>query len=54
MCVIAIEAEDHGSPKLSNRAFVNILLNETNDHDPVIRFRYYLPFPPYKNSSAYY
>ncbi|VDM47555.1 unnamed protein product [Toxocara canis] len=41
ICVISVEAEDQGKPKLLGRAFVNIALKETNDHNPVIHFKMY-------------
>uniref|UniRef100_A0A0M3IE04 Cadherin n=1 Tax=Ascaris lumbricoides TaxID=6252 RepID=A0A0M3IE04_ASCLU len=41
ICVISVEAEDQGSPKLVGHAFVNIHLSDSNDYDPLIHFRMY-------------
>lgn len=39
MCVLTVEAEDHGEPKLNGYALVYINLTNTNLHDPEINFR---------------
>lgn len=40
-CVFTVHARDHGSPRQDGRAYVTISLIDANDHDPVIRFRYF-------------
>ncbi|KAF2894632.1 hypothetical protein ILUMI_11530 [Ignelater luminosus] len=42
-CVFTVFARDHGSPRQDGRTYVTVNLVDANDHDPVIRFRY---FPP--------
>ncbi|CAG9540793.1 unnamed protein product [Cercopithifilaria johnstoni] len=41
MCVLTVEAEDQGEPKLSGRTLVYVHLTDTNLHDPEINFRIY-------------
>ncbi|VBB26047.1 unnamed protein product [Acanthocheilonema viteae] len=41
MCVLMVEAEDQGEPKLIGRTLVYIHLTDTNLHDPEINFRIY-------------
>lgn len=43
-CVISVSAWDHGSPRQVGRAYVTVNLLEvnTNDHDPIINFTYFL------------
>lgn len=40
-CVFTVYARDHGSPRQIGRAYVTISLIDANDHDPVVRFRYF-------------
>lgn len=40
-CVFTVHARDHGSPRQDGRAYVTISLIDANDHDPVVRFRYF-------------
>jgi len=40
-CVFTVFARDHGSPRQDGRTYVTVNLVDTNDHDPVIRFRYF-------------
>lgn len=42
-CVFTVFARDHGSPRQDGRTYVTVSLVDANDHDPIIRFRY---FPP--------
>lgn len=42
-CVFTVFARDHGSPRQDGRTYVTVNLVDANDHDPVIKFRY---FPP--------
>ncbi|XP_059476479.1 cadherin-related tumor suppressor [Neocloeon triangulifer] len=42
-CVFTVFARDHGSPRQDGRTYVTVNLLDTNDHDPIIKFRY---FPP--------
>ncbi|XP_023246890.1 cadherin-related tumor suppressor [Copidosoma floridanum] len=42
-CVIAVFAQDHGTPRQEGRTYVTVNLLDSNDHDPEIRFTY---FPP--------
>lgn len=42
-CVFTVFARDHGSPRQDGRTYVTVNLVDANDHDPVIRFRYF-PF----------
>lgn len=43
-CVISVSAWDHGVPRQVGRAYVTVNLIEvnTNDHDPIINFTYFL------------
>uniref|UniRef100_A0A1I7VWP6 Cadherin domain-containing protein n=1 Tax=Loa loa TaxID=7209 RepID=A0A1I7VWP6_LOALO len=41
MCVLTVEAEDQGEPKLIGRTLVYIHLTDINLHDPQINFRIY-------------
>ncbi|XP_076362821.1 cadherin-related tumor suppressor-like [Tachypleus tridentatus] len=40
-CVFTVFARDHGSPRQDGRAYVTINLLDANDHDPIIRFRFF-------------
>ncbi|CAG0913257.1 unnamed protein product [Notodromas monacha] len=40
-CVFTVFARDHGSPRQDGRTYVTVNLLDTNDHDPIIRFRYF-------------
>ncbi|XP_065342592.1 cadherin-related tumor suppressor [Cloeon dipterum] len=40
-CVFTVFARDHGSPRQDGRTYVTVNLLDTNDHDPVITFRYF-------------
>lgn len=40
-CVFTVFAHDSGSPKQDGRTYVTVNLMDANDHDPVIRFRYF-------------
>ncbi|KAJ8896893.1 hypothetical protein PR048_002239 [Dryococelus australis] len=40
-CVFTVYARDHGSPRQDGRTYVTVNLVDANDHDPVIRFRYF-------------
>ncbi|KAJ9591219.1 hypothetical protein L9F63_002225, partial [Diploptera punctata] len=40
-CVFTVFARDHGSPRQDGRTYVTVNLVDANDHDPVIRFRYF-------------
>lgn len=40
-CVFTVHARDHGSPRQDGRAYVTVSLIDANDHDPVVRFRYF-------------
>ncbi|RZF33481.1 hypothetical protein LSTR_LSTR010137 [Laodelphax striatellus] len=42
-CVFTVYARDHGTPRQDGRTYVTVNLVDANDHDPVIKFRY---FPP--------
>ena len=42
-CVFTVFARDHGVPRQDGRTYVTVNLLDANDHDPVIKFRY---FPP--------
>lgn len=42
-CVFTVFARDHGSPQQNGRTYVTVNLLDANDHDPIIKFRY---FPP--------
>uniref|UniRef100_A0A7E4VZ19 Cadherin domain-containing protein n=1 Tax=Panagrellus redivivus TaxID=6233 RepID=A0A7E4VZ19_PANRE len=41
ICVLSIEASDHGVPKLTGRAFFNVQLTEENLHAPQMVFKFY-------------
>ncbi|GLH01450.1 Cadherin-related tumor suppressor, partial [Gryllus bimaculatus] len=40
-CVFTVFARDHGSPRQDGRTYVTVNLVDANDHDPVIKFRYF-------------
>ncbi|XP_044732139.1 cadherin-related tumor suppressor-like, partial [Chrysoperla carnea] len=40
-CVFTVFARDHGTPRQDGRTYVTVNLLDANDHDPVIRFRYF-------------
>ncbi|XP_017046203.1 LOW QUALITY PROTEIN: cadherin-related tumor suppressor [Drosophila ficusphila] len=40
-CVFTVFARDHGSPRQDGRTYVTVNLLDTNDHDPIISFRYF-------------
>ncbi|KAG8226847.1 hypothetical protein J437_LFUL004088 [Ladona fulva] len=40
-CVFTVFARDHGSPRQDGRTYVTVNLVDANDHDPIIRFRYF-------------
>ncbi|CAD7079234.1 unnamed protein product [Hermetia illucens] len=40
-CVFTVFARDHGSPRQDGRTYVTVNLRDTNDHDPIIQFRYF-------------
>ncbi|XP_049790396.1 cadherin-related tumor suppressor-like [Schistocerca nitens] len=40
-CVFTVLARDHGSPRQDGRTYVTVNLLDANDHDPVIKFRYF-------------
>ncbi|CAH0559968.1 unnamed protein product [Brassicogethes aeneus] len=40
-CVFTVFARDHGSPRQDGRTYVTVNLVDANDHDPMIRFRYF-------------
>ncbi|KAL1139773.1 hypothetical protein AAG570_006750 [Ranatra chinensis] len=40
-CVFTVYARDHGSPRQDGRTYVTVNLVDANDHDPVIKFRYF-------------
>ncbi|XP_049940240.1 cadherin-related tumor suppressor-like [Schistocerca serialis cubense] len=40
-CVFTVFARDHGSPRQDGRTYVTVNLLDANDHDPVIKFRYF-------------
>lgn len=42
-CVFTVFARDHGTPRQDGRTYVTVNLEDANDHDPEIGFRY---FPP--------
>lgn len=42
VCILTVEAVDHGTPAQSGRAFVNVFIADENDHAPQVAFR---PFP---------
>ncbi|KAL3265830.1 hypothetical protein HHI36_010026 [Cryptolaemus montrouzieri] len=40
-CVFTVFARDHGIPRQVGRTYVTVNLLDANDHDPIIRFRYF-------------
>jgi len=40
-CVFTVFARDHGVPRQDGRTYVTVNLLDANDHDPVIKFRYF-------------
>ena len=40
-CVFTVYARDHGSPRQDGRTYVTVNLVDANDHDPIIKFRYF-------------
>ncbi|KAK2725567.1 cadherin-related tumor suppressor-like [Artemia franciscana] len=40
-CVFTIFARDHGIPRQVGRTYITVNLLDANDHDPIIRFRYF-------------
>lgn len=40
-CVFTVFARDHGTPRQDGRTYVTVNLVDANDHDPIIRFRYF-------------
>lgn len=40
-CVFTVFARDHGSPRQDGRTYVTVNLLDTNDHDPIISFRFF-------------
>ncbi|XP_071089001.1 protocadherin Fat 4-like [Haliotis cracherodii] len=40
-CLITVEASDRGSPSLLGRAYITVIINDENDHDPIISFNHY-------------
>ncbi|XP_022249667.1 cadherin-related tumor suppressor-like [Limulus polyphemus] len=40
-CVFTVFARDYGSPRQDGRAYVTVNLLDANDHDPIIRFRFF-------------
>ena len=40
-CVFTVFARDHGNPRQDGRTYVTVNLLDANDHDPIIRFRYF-------------
>ncbi|XP_057655100.1 cadherin-related tumor suppressor [Diorhabda carinulata] len=40
-CVFTVFARDHGTPRQNGRTYVTVNLVDANDHDPVIKFRYF-------------
>lgn len=40
-CVFTVFARDHGTPRQDGRTYVTVNLLDANDHDPVIKFRYF-------------
>lgn len=40
-CVFTVFARDHGSPRQDGRTYVTVNLVDANDHDPIIKFRYF-------------
>ncbi|CAH1174191.1 unnamed protein product [Phaedon cochleariae] len=40
-CVFTVFARDHGTPRQDGRTYVTVNLLDANDHDPIIKFRYF-------------
>nr|XP_018915731.1 PREDICTED: cadherin-related tumor suppressor [Bemisia tabaci] len=40
-CVFTVFARDHGSPRQDGRTYVTVNLVDANDHNPMIKFRYF-------------
>ncbi|GAB6027294.1 hypothetical protein CHUAL_001576 [Chamberlinius hualienensis] len=40
-CVFTVFAHDNGSPRQDGRTYVTVNLVDANDHDPIVRFRYF-------------
>lgn len=40
-CVFTVFARDHGSPRQDGRTYVTVNLQDANDHDPIVSFRYF-------------
>lgn len=40
-CVFTVFARDHGTPRQDGRTYVTVNLVDANDHDPLIKFRYF-------------
>ena len=40
-CVFTVFARDYGNPRQDGRTYVTVNLLDANDHDPIIRFRYF-------------
>lgn len=40
-CVFTVHGRDHGSPRQDGRSYITVNLVDANDHDPVIKFRYF-------------
>ncbi|XP_044747791.1 cadherin-related tumor suppressor [Coccinella septempunctata] len=40
-CVFTVFARDHGTPRQVGRTYVTVNLLDANDHDPIIKFRYF-------------
>lgn len=40
-CVFTVFARDHGTPRQDGRTYVTVSLVDANDHDPIIRLKYF-------------
>ena len=40
-CVFTVFARDHGAPQQNGRTYVTVNLLDANDHDPIVKFRYF-------------
>nr|CAG4643690.1 EOG090X0007 [Lepidurus arcticus] len=40
-CVFTVLARDQGNPRQDGRTYITVNLLDANDHDPIIRFRYF-------------
>ncbi|MCL4120197.1 UNVERIFIED_CONTAM: hypothetical protein GTU68_016617 [Idotea baltica] len=40
-CVFTVFARDHGSPRQDGRTYVTVNLQDANDHDPIVSFKYF-------------